>query len=111
MRMHGSRGNTVMSEMRSDEGWQGADSPSRRRSRQAVPRPRTVRFALTDQEFAELGAAAARAGLAKGAYQAEAKLNATGQRSGDLLPYAAEAARRAERLDAVAEQVRKRLRR
>ena len=42
--------------------------------------------------------------------QAVAKLNSTGQRSGDLLPYAAEAIRRAERLDSAAEQVRKRLR-
>jgi len=42
--------------------------------------------------------------------QAVAKLNATGQRSGDLLPYAAESLRRAERLDAAAEQVRKALR-
>ena len=99
-----------------------------------------------------MGAAADRAGLAKGAYaaqvtlaaarggtavagdpfrsalgelirsaglvrrigvnlnQAVAKLNATGQRSGDLLPYAVESMRRAERLDAAAEQVRKRLR-
>jgi hypothetical protein len=42
--------------------------------------------------------------------QAVAKLNATGQRSGDLLPYAAESSRRAERLDAVAEDIRKALR-
>ena len=42
--------------------------------------------------------------------QAVAKLNATGQRSGDLLPYAAESLRRAERIDAVAEKVRKALR-
>jgi hypothetical protein len=42
--------------------------------------------------------------------QAVARLNATGQRSGDLLPYAAESMRRAERLDTVAEQVRKALR-
>jgi hypothetical protein len=42
--------------------------------------------------------------------QAVAKLNATGQRSGDLLPYAAESIRRAARLDAAAEQVRKTLR-
>ena len=42
--------------------------------------------------------------------QAVAKLNATGQRSGDLAPYAAESFRRAERLDAVAEEVRKALR-
>jgi hypothetical protein len=41
--------------------------------------------------------------------QAVAKLNATGQRSGDLLPYAAESARRARRLDEAAEELRKRL--
>ena len=41
--------------------------------------------------------------------QAVAKLNATGQRSGDLLPYAAACLRRAEHLDAVAEEVRKAL--
>jgi hypothetical protein len=42
--------------------------------------------------------------------QAVARLNATGQRSGDLLWYARESMRRAERLDAAAEQVRKALR-
>jgi hypothetical protein len=42
--------------------------------------------------------------------QAVAKLNATGQRSGDLLPYAAESLRRARMLDAAAEQVRRKLR-
>ena len=42
--------------------------------------------------------------------QAVAKLNATGQRSGDLLPYAAESIRRAEHLDAVAEEIQKALR-
>ncbi len=42
--------------------------------------------------------------------QAVAKLNATGQRSGDLLPYAAESLRRMEQLDAAAEDIRKRLR-
>lgn len=42
--------------------------------------------------------------------QAVAKLNATGQRSADLLPYAAESMRRAERLDTAAEAVRRRLR-
>ncbi len=42
--------------------------------------------------------------------QAVAKLNATGQRSGDLLPYAIESLRRAERVDAVAEEIRKALR-
>lgn len=144
-----------MGEIRGDGGQQQriADSPSRRRSRQSVPRPRTVRFALTDDEYNQIGTAAANAGLAMGAYAAEAalavarneaeppdvplrdalrelirsaglvrrigvnlnqavaKLNATGQRSGDLLPYAAEALRRAERLDSAAEQIRRRLRR
>ena len=42
--------------------------------------------------------------------QAVAKLNATGQRLGDLLPYAAESMRRAELLDAAADQIRARLR-
>jgi hypothetical protein len=41
--------------------------------------------------------------------QAVAKLNATGQRSDDLLPYAAESIRRARYLDAAAEELRKRL--
>ena len=123
-----------------------------RRSRQGVRRPHRVEFALTGEEFDVLESAAGRAGLARGAYAAEAalaaargtatpadtplrealaelicasglvrrigvnlnqavaKLNATGQRSGDLLPYAAESLRRAERLDAAAEEVRKALR-
>lgn len=42
--------------------------------------------------------------------QAVAKLNATGQRSGDLLPYAVESLRRVERLDAAAEDLRRKLR-
>jgi hypothetical protein len=42
--------------------------------------------------------------------QAVKKLNATGQRSGDLLPYAAESMRRVEYLDEVTEQIRKSLR-
>jgi len=42
--------------------------------------------------------------------QAVKKLNATGQRSGDLLPYAAESMRRVQHLDDVAERVRKSLR-
>jgi hypothetical protein len=126
--------------------------PSRRRPRQPAGRVRSVRFSLTEEEFADLGAAAADAGLARGAYaaqaalaaargtisvadsperqalaelirsaglvrrigmnlnQAVARLNATGQRSADLLPYAAESFRKAERLDAAAEAVRKSLR-
>ena len=42
--------------------------------------------------------------------QAVAKLNATGQRSGDLAPHAAESFRRAERIDGVAEEIRKAIR-
>jgi len=128
-----------------------ADAASRRRSHQRVKRSRTVRFDLTEDEYAELAAAATQAGLAKGAYAAEsalaaargaaapsdsplrealvelmraaglvrrigtnlnqavAKLNATGQRSGDLIPYAAESIRRARMLDEAAEQLRKAL--
>jgi hypothetical protein len=127
--------------------------PPRRRTRQTVKRRRTVRFDLSDEEFTELSAAADRAGLARGAFaaqaallaarsgmvvadsplrealgefvraaglvrrigvnlnQAVAKLNATGQRSGDLQPYAAESIRRAQLLDKAAEEVRKRIRR
>jgi hypothetical protein len=126
--------------------------PLGRRSRQSNRRCRRVEFALTNKEFDDLDAAATRAGLAKGAYAAEAalsvargvtcpadspfrealgefiraaglvrriglnlnqavaKLNATGQRSGDLLPYAMACLRRAERLDAAAEEIRRRLR-
>lgn len=122
-----------------------------RRSRQAGRRPHRVEFTLTDEELNDLDAAAARAGLARGAYaaqaalatarglasrdgaparealaelvrcaglvrrvgvnlnQAVAKLNATGQRSGDLLPYAAESVRRARLLDDAAEDLRKKL--
>lgn len=53
-----------------------AAAPMRRRPRQDVPRPRTVRFDLTEAEFTELEQAADRAGLAKGAYAAEAALAA-----------------------------------
>jgi hypothetical protein len=42
--------------------------------------------------------------------QAVARLNATGQRSSDLLPYAAESVRRAQLLDQAAEELRRRLR-
>jgi hypothetical protein len=127
-------------------------SPLGRRVRQPTARPRRVEFSLTEEEFGDLDAAAARAGLARGAYAAEAalsvargvtcpadspfrealgefiraaglvrrigvnlnqavaKLNATGQRSGDLLPYAEACLRRAECLDAAAEAIRRRLR-
>jgi hypothetical protein len=47
-----------------------------RRSRQLAPRGRTVRFGLSDGEFAEVEAAAVRAGMARGAFAAEAVLAA-----------------------------------
>ena len=52
--------------------------PRARRPRAAPPRGRTVRFALTDAELADLDDAAARAGLARGAYAARAALAAAG---------------------------------
>lgn len=121
----------------------------RRRTRQAVPRPKLVQFTLTLEEFDEVSRAAERAGMARGAYaadvtltaargvpdrtssplrevlgelmaaaglvrrvganfnQAVAKLNATGQRSEDLLPSAQFCVRVIQRLDEVAEQVRR----
>ena len=122
----------------------------RRRTRHQARRSRTVRFALTDEEYAEVSAAARQAGLARGAYAAEAtlaiargavtapdvpladavhaldraalgvrrvgvnlnqavaKLNATGQWSGDLPAYAEESVRRTARLEAAGEDLRKR---
>ena len=50
--------------------------PAGRRSREAARRARRVEFTLTDEEFGELGAAAAQAGLSRGAYAAEAALAA-----------------------------------
>ena len=129
---------------------QPASRRPRRRTRHQGRRARTVRFALTDAEYAEVSAAAHRAGLARGAYAAEAalavargeiaapdaplrdafhvldraallvrrigvnlnqavaKLNATGQWSGDLPRYAEESVRRAARLEAAGEDLRKR---
>ena len=126
-----------------------AEEIVRRRSRQAAPRPKTVQFSLTQEEFDQLSSAAARAGMARGAFAAEvalaatsgaqartasplretlyelmaaaglvrrigtnlnqavAKLNATGQRSDDLLPAAEFCVRVIRRLDDAAEQVRR----
>jgi len=120
-----------------------------RRSRQQARRGYRVEFTLTASEFAAVRDAAGRAGLARGAYaaqavlaaaygepgpqrqvprealreliraaglirrigvtlnQAVARLNATGQRSADLDAYAAESIRRARRVDAAAEAVRR----
>ena len=126
-----------------------AEEVVRRRSRQAVPRPKTVQFSLTQDEFEHVSQAAAAAGMARGAFAAEvtlaaasgaqartasplrevvdelmaaaglvrrigtnlnqavAKLNATGQRSEDLLPAAKFCVRVIRRLDDAAEQVRR----
>jgi hypothetical protein len=49
--------------------------PLGRRARKSAKRCRRVEFSLTDEEFDDLGAAAIRAGLARGAYAAEAALS------------------------------------
>jgi hypothetical protein len=48
----------------------------RRRSREAVSRPKVVQFSLTQDEFDEVSGAAERCGLARGAFAAEATLAA-----------------------------------
>ena len=53
-----------------------ASTVSRRRSRQAVSRPKVVQFSLTEQEFEEVSAAAAQSGLARGAFAADVTLAA-----------------------------------
>ncbi len=53
----------------------------RRRSRQAAPRLRLVKFFLTDDELAELDEAAGQAGLARGAFAAEVTMAAARDRS------------------------------
>jgi hypothetical protein len=46
----------------------------RRRSREAVRRPKLVQFTLTLEEFDEVSQAAERAGMARGAYAADVTL-------------------------------------
>lgn len=129
-----------------------AGSRSRRRSREEAARSRSVLLRFTEEEFAQLEEAAGRAGLAKGAYAAEAalsaargtaaepdtvlretlgelmraaglvrrigvlmnqavaKLNATGQRPGELDECARICMQRVARLDDAAEQVRRTVR-
>jgi hypothetical protein len=141
-----------MNATRESDGRPSAGSRSRRRPREQAARSCTVRFGLTEAEFAEVEQAAGRAGLAKGAFAAEAtlaaargtatapgaafadaltelmraaglvrrigvnlnqavaKLNATSQESGELVPYARACMRRVDHLDAMAEQLRKALR-
>ena len=134
-----------------DDGQPGSARPRRRTRHPGRRRGRTVRFALAEEEYAEVSAAARQAGLARGAYAAEAtlavargavatpdaplrdafyaldraallvrrigvnlnqavaKLNATGQWSGDLPRYAEESIRRAARLETAGEDLRTRL--
>jgi hypothetical protein len=64
-----------------------AEAAGRRRSRQAVSRPKVVQFSLTEEEFAEVSEAAARSGLARGAFAAGATLAAVrGARMGTGSP-------------------------
>jgi len=58
-------------------------SRSRRRPREEAARSRSVLLRLTEEEFAELEAAAGRARLAKGAYAAEAALSAARGRAAE----------------------------
>ena len=82
-------------------------SPPRRRQREAVPRARMMRFSLTEDEHAEVRAAASRAGRARAAFAAEATLAAA--RGTVLTPDTAldDALGDSDRLDHAAEQVRK----
>jgi hypothetical protein len=59
-----------------DRGDGVASTVKRRRSRQAVSRPKVVQFSLTEEEFDEVSVAAARSGLARGAFAAEVTLAA-----------------------------------
>ena len=56
--------------------WPVASTAGRRRSRQAASRPKVVQFSLTEEEFDEVSEAAARSGLARGAFAAEVTLAA-----------------------------------
>jgi hypothetical protein len=60
--------------MRDDRHRPGRPLARSRRSRQPAPRGNTIRFGLSDLEFAEVEDAAALAGQARGAFAAEATL-------------------------------------
>ena len=59
-----------------DRGDGVASTVKRRRSRQAVSRPKVVQFSLTEEELDEVSETAARSGLARGAFAAEVTLAA-----------------------------------
>jgi mobilization protein NikA len=54
----------------------GNEAAVRRRSRQAISRPKVIQFSLTHEEFDIISQAAASAGLARGAFAAEVTLAA-----------------------------------
>ena len=60
--------------MRDDRHRPGRPPARTRRTRQIAPRRNTIRFGLSDPEFAEVEDAASRAGQARGAFAAEATL-------------------------------------
>jgi len=63
------------------------DGQGGRRPRQGTRRPHRVEFSLTSEEFELLGAAAGRAGRARGAYAAEVTLAAArGEDIGGVIP-------------------------
>jgi hypothetical protein len=65
-----------MKDATSDGSRTGVSGQGRRRARQPVPRTRRVEVTLTGEEYAAIGAAARRAGLARRAYIAQAVLAA-----------------------------------
>ena len=68
-------GNAAYDDKQVRDGGRPASARPRRRSPRQARRVRTVRFALTEDEYAEVSAAARRAGLACGAFAAEAALS------------------------------------
>ena len=62
-----------------DPGDESSAGPQRRRSPQGARRPKSIRVSLSEAEHAEVLAAASRAGLAQGAFAAEAVLAARGE--------------------------------
>ena len=80
------------------------DGQRRRRRRRGPKRAHVVQFSLDDGEYAELEEAAARDGLARGAYAANAVLTAARGQAGPQVPALREALRELMR---ASEQVRK----
>jgi hypothetical protein len=81
--------------------------PPRRRSREPVPRAKMMRFSLTEDEHAEVQAAARRAGRASAAFAADAVLAAARGTILTLDMALDDVLGDSDRLDYAAEQVRK----